>query len=184
MYMWYVIRVTSGKEDEAIFFMEKLLDLKTLGRAFIPKVVRKRKYKDGWRDKYFPFVPGYIFFETEDPKTLFFELKKVPKRTSLLRSDDEILAVSQEEESFIRSFLDPDDVVDVSTVYKEGDRIRIVSGPLVGKEALIKKIVLHTLTATISTEMFGRSDMELKVGLKLISDSKLISEEDDNKAGD
>lgn len=175
--MWYVIRVDSGKEEEALLFMEKLLDLNSLGRAFIPKVVRKRKYRDGWHDKYLPFVPGYIFFETEDPKTLFFELKKVPRRTSLLRAEDEILTVSVEEEGFIRSFLGPEDLVNISMVRKEGDRIKIVSGPLVGKEALIKKIVMHTLTATISTKMFGREDMELKVGLGIIADSELISED-------
>ena len=174
--MWYVIRVDSGKEEEALLFMEKLLDLKSLGRAFIPKVMRKRKYKDGWHDKYLPFVPGYIFFETEDPRNLYFELKKVPKRKFLLRVDDDFLAVSREEEGFIRSFLGSEDVIKVSKVRKEGDRIKIVSGPLVGKEALIKKIVMHTLTATISTKMFGREDMELKVGLDVIADNELISE--------
>lgn len=34
--MWYVIRVESRKEEEALFFMNKILDMDSLGRAFIP----------------------------------------------------------------------------------------------------------------------------------------------------
>lgn len=166
--MWYVIRVESRKEEEALFFMNKILDMDSLGRAFIPKVIRKRKYRDGWHDKLLPFVPGYIFFETDDPKRLFFELKKVPKRTTLLRAEEDILAVSREEEDFIRNFLGSDDTVELSLVHKEGDRVVIDSGPLSGKEVMIKKIWSHKRTALISTKMFGRQ-MELKVGIEYIS---------------
>ncbi len=165
--MWHVIRTDSRKEDEALLFMKTIIDLDSIGRAFIPKVVRRRKLKDGWHDRYLPFIPGYIFFETEDPLNLFFELKKVPKRTTLLRMEDEMLAVSPEEESFIRSFFGTDDVVELSTAHKEGDRVVIDSGPLVGKEAVIKKIWVHKRTALISTDMFGRK-MELKVGIEVL----------------
>ncbi len=165
---WYVIRVNSGKEEDALFFMEKVLKLDELGRAFIPRVVRRRKYKDGWHDRYLPFVPGYIFFETDDPKRLYFDLKKVPRRTTLLRMDEDILAVSPEEESFIRSFFGREDTVEVSIIHKEGDRVIVDSGPLAGREAIIKKIWAHKRTALISTEMFGRT-MELKVGIDFLS---------------
>ncbi len=165
---WYVIRVNSGKEEDALFFMEKVLKLDELGRAFIPRVVRRRKYKDGWHDRYLPFVPGYIFFETADPRRLYFDLKKVPRRTTLLRMDEDILAVSPEEESFIRSFFGREDTVEVSIIHKEGDRVIVDSGPLAGREAIIKKIWAHKRTALISTEMFGRT-MELKVGIDFLS---------------
>ena len=165
---WYVIRVNSGKEEDALFFMEKVLKLDELGRAFIPRVVRRRKYRDGWHDRYLPFVPGYIFFETDDPKRLYFDLKKVPRRTTLLRMDEDILAVSPEEESFIRSFFGREDTVEVSIIHKEGDRVIVDSGPLAGREAIIKKIWAHKRTALISTEMFGRT-MELKVGIDFLS---------------
>ena len=165
--MWHVIRVDSGREDEALFFMKEILDLDNLGRAFIPKVVRKRKLKDVWHDRYYPFVPGYIFFETEEPLKLFFELKKVPKRTTILRIDDEMLRVEPAEEAFIKGFFSSEDVVEVSMAHKEGDRVVIDSGPLVGKEAIIKKINAHKRTAVISTEMFGRK-LELSVGIEVL----------------
>ena len=165
--MWYVIRVTSGREEESLLFMRKIIDLDGIGRAFIPKVTRKRKYKDGWHDVLYAMVPGYIFFETEVPEKLFFELKRVPKRTDLLRMDEDILSVSKNEESFIRELLDPEDVVAVSTAHKEGDKVIIDKGPLAGKESRIKNIDLHKRKAVITTEMFGRM-MEFTVGLELL----------------
>ena len=147
--------------------MRKIIDIDGIGRAFIPKVTRKRKYKNGWHDVLYAMVPGYIFFETEDPEKLFFELKRVPKRTDLLRMDEEILSVSRQEESFVRDLLDPEDVVTVSIAHKEGDRIIIDRGPLAGKETIIKSIDLHKRKAVISTEMFGRM-MEFTVGLELL----------------
>ena len=165
---WHVIRVDCGKEEEALFFMDKILNLKELGRPFIPKVVRKRKLKDGWHDRYLPFVPGYLFFETDEPTKLFFELKKVPKRTTILRIDDDMLAVSPDEEAFIRSFFGSEDTVEVSVIHKVGDKVVVDSGPLAGREAIIKKIWAHKRTALISTDMFGRT-MELKVGIDFLS---------------
>ncbi len=168
--MWHVIRVAGGKEEEALFFMKKVLELDELGRAFIPRVVRKAKYKDGWHERSLPFIPGYIFFETDDPMKLYFELKKVPKRTTLLRMDDEILAVDPGEEEFIKSFFGTEDTVGVSVIHKEGDRVVVDSGPLAGKEAIIKKLWAHKRTALISTEMFGRT-MELKVGIEFLTNT-------------
>lgn len=147
--------------------MRKIIDIDGIGRAFIPKVTRKRKHKNGWHDVLYAMVPGYVFFETEDPERLFFELKRVPKRTDLLRMDEDILSVSKKEERFIRDLLDPDDVVAVSTAHKEGDRVIIDRGPLAGRESLIRNIDLHKRKAVISTEMFGRV-MEFTVGLELL----------------
>ena len=169
---WYVIRVESGKEEKTLLFMDVIIDLAPLGRAFIPKVTRKRKYRDGWREMYLPFVPGYIFFETDDPMSLFFELKKVPQMTLLLRMDEDMLAVSRKEEAFIKSFLGEDDVVAVSVAHKEGDKVVIDKGPLTGREAMIKKIYPHKRKAVISTEMFGRT-IELTLGLEILSSERI-----------
>ena len=91
----------------------------------------------------------------------------MPKRTTILRIDDEMLRVEPAEEAFIRGFFSSEDVVEVSMAHKEGDRVVIDSGPLVGKEAIIKKINAHKRTALISTEMFGRK-MELSVGIEVL----------------
>ncbi len=79
-----------------------------------------------------------------------------------------MLAVSPDEEAFIRSFFGSEDTVEVSVIHKEGDKVVVDSGPLAGREAIIKKIWAHKRTALISTDMFGRT-MELKVGIDFLS---------------
>ena len=50
----------------------------------------------------------------------------------------------------------------------EGDKVKILSGPLIGKEGLIRLINRHKRTAIIELKMFGRTS-DIKIGLEIIS---------------
>ncbi len=165
--MWYVIKVDTGSEEYTLELIKKIIDVESFGRVFLPKVVFRKKIRNEWQDVYRPFVPGYMFFETDNPWKLFFELKKVPKHTTLIRIYEDIIPVSADEERFIKNLLSDDDVLEMSTGYKEGDTIIIDGGPLKGKEAIVTKINAHKRTAFVSTEMFGRM-MKLKVGMEML----------------
>ena len=174
--MWYVIRVESGRERLTLRLIETIVDMESLGRAFIPEVIFRKKRFGFWRNEYRPFVPGYIFFETAAPKDLFFELKKVPRMTALIRVEEDILSVSPEEEYFVKSFFSEGDVVGISQGHKEGDTVVIDSGPLIGREAIIKKIDAHHRTAVVATQMFGQT-MELTLGLLMLRPNELSPDE-------
>lgn len=49
----------------------------------------------------------------------------------------------------------------------ENDRVRILSGPLMGMEGNIRRIDRHKRIAYLEIEMFGRT-VEMKVGLEII----------------
>ncbi len=165
--MWYVIQVDTGSEEHTLELIKKIIDVESFGRAFLPKVVFKKKIRNEWQDLYRPFIPGYMFFETDNPQKLFFELKIVPKHTTLLRIYEDIIPVSTDEERFIKSLLSTDDILEISTGYKDGDKVIIDCGPLKGREAIITKINAHKRTAVVSTEMFGRR-MKLKLGIEML----------------
>ena len=57
--------------------------------------------------------------------------------------------------------------VEMSRGVIEGDKIRVISGPLVGQEAHIKRIDRHKRKALIETELLGRG-VEVTVGLEVI----------------
>ena len=46
--MWYVINVDTGREDYTLELINRILDT-TLGRAFLPKVVYRKKIKGEWQ---------------------------------------------------------------------------------------------------------------------------------------
>ena len=50
----------------------------------------------------------------------------------------------------------------------EGDKIRIVDGPLMGIQSEIKKVNLHKRTVTVEFELCNRT-IEAKVGINIIT---------------
>ena len=73
---------------------------------------------------------------------------------------------SDEEKAFINRIAGRDNIVEISTGYKEGDRIKIVSGPMLGLEGDIVHVDRHKRLVTINMTLFGRS-VRTTLGLEL-----------------
>ena len=58
-------------------------------------------------------------------------------------------------------------LVEMSSGIIENDRVRILSGPLMGMEGNIRRIDRHKRIAYLEIEMFGRT-VEMKVRLEII----------------
>ena len=103
---------------------------------------------------------------TNDPAALDKALTKVPGYHRLLKADDIILTVSGEEKAFLNRIAGRDNVVDISTGYKEGDKIKVVSGPMMGLEGDIIHVDRHKRLVTINVSLFGRN-VKTTLGLEL-----------------
>ncbi|MCC8138150.1 MAG: antiterminator LoaP [Clostridiales bacterium] len=110
--------------------------------------------------------PGYVFMITDDPEHLWYDLKHVQGLTKLLTTDGEMIPLSNEEVEFLLRFGGEEQVVEISKGVFEGSKVKIISGPLVGKEGLIKKIDYHKRRATLEVEMFGRKQV-IRLGLEV-----------------
>ena len=73
----------------------------------------------------------------------------------ILKYKDDIEAIYPHERQFLERFIDQDQVIDVSHGFVDGDRIRIMDGPLVGKESLIVKIDRHKRIAWVEIALLG-----------------------------
>ena len=73
----------------------------------------------------------------------------------ILKYKDDVEALYPHERMFIERFVNKDKVIDSSIGFIEGDHIRIIEGPLVGNESLIKKINRHKRTALVEITLFG-----------------------------
>lgn len=164
--VWVVAQVTVGKEDEIKETCSDMLPKDVLEDIFVPKHVRLKKYRGEWRRETRPLYSGYVFMVTHDPQALEKALIKVPGRHRLLKADDIILTVSDEEKSFINRIAGRDNIVDISVGYKEGDRIKIVSGPMLGLEGDIIHVDRHKRLVTINVSLFGRA-VKTTLGLEL-----------------
>lgn len=168
---WYVIQVRSGLEEKTRKSCELLISREVLSYCFIPYVSRMKKIKTRWIKQEEILFKGYVFLISDNVKDLYQELKKVPELTKLLgKQDEDIYPLKIHEIEFLKTFGNDSHIIDMSIGYIEGDSIIVTSGPLQGKEGLIRKIDRHKRIAYLDLDFFGKITTA-KVGLEIISKS-------------
>lgn len=165
---WYVIQVRTGSEEKIIQSCELLVSKTSLQECFLPKYKHVKKIRGFWEEVEENLFPGYLFMISDDVNQLFQELKQIPDLTKLLgKFGQDIFPLSEDEIAFLKSFGKEDHIVDMSVGYIEGDKIIVTSGPMKGKEGLIKKVDRHKRLAFIDVEFLGQI-RNAKVGLEII----------------
>lgn len=153
---WYVVQVFRGKEDT---FIERLNQVEKYS-VFTPKQVQLLKRKDRMIKVLKPMFPGYIFIATDVDYRKFREFYQqsiaiIEGCIRVLKYRDEVETLYPHERAFIERFVDKDKVIESSIGFIEGERIKIIEGPLVGNESLITKINRHKRTALVEITLFG-----------------------------
>ena len=172
--MYYVIQVKSGNEDKVIEEITKQNRKAVVFDAFAPKRKARRKYKTGWVDVEERCFPGYVFVETDVPKTLFKDLYWIPEFTRLLGREegtDNFVSLSEDEARMVDILYgkQSERVIDISHVeIHEGDTIRILDGPLRDLETKIKKVNLHKRKVTVEIVVAGRP-FDVEVGIEIVT---------------
>jgi len=167
---WFVLYVKSGSEEEIAAEINVLPDV----RAFVPRKVKLYK-RQGKLIKLNDIVfKSYVFVETQmDYETFYVEvIHKIKSHTGFFKtlthkSDRNIETLYPSEKQFLQSFMNPDHLIEASIGFVEGDKVTITSGPLMGKETIIKKINKHKRIALMELSMMGRT-VEIQIPLDLI----------------
>ena len=152
---WYVVQVFRGQEDN---FIQRLNNEDY--EVFTPKQIHLLKRRDRVIKAMKPLFPGYIFIATDKDYTSFRKYYQqsiaiIDGCVKILKYKDEVEALYPHERQFIERFVNKDRIIDASIGFIEGDRIRIIEGPLIGNESLIKKINRHKRTAMVEVTLFG-----------------------------
>ena len=173
--MYYVIQVKTGKEETMITDIKKQLKELSDYDVFAPYRKALRKYKGIQKEVVERCFPGYIFVNTDKPKELFEALYWTPGFTKLLGREgvtDNFVPLDKDESRMIDILYSENSnhITDISDIeVKEGQTIKVLSGPLLGLETQIKKVNLHKRTVTIEFMMCGRL-VESQVGINIITD--------------
>jgi transcriptional antiterminator NusG len=167
-YMWYVMQVRTGTEENICCQCQRLIAPKLLERCFLPHYEQKKRYQGEWHIQERVLFPGYVFLITSDIESLIDKLRMVNGLTKIVKVGDELVALTTEEVAFLQHMGKEEQVVEMSTGIIENDKVKIYQGPLVGLEGSIKKIDRHKRLAWMSLEMFGRQT-EIQVGLEILA---------------
>lgn len=167
---WFVIYVKSGFEDE---IAHKINEIEQV-TAFVPRKIKLYK-RQGKIIKVNDIVfKSYVFIETEmDYETFYLEVISKIKvhsaffKTLLHKDDKNLETLYPSEKDLLLSLMNKDRFIEPSIGFSEGDKVTIVSGPLMGKESIIQKINKHKRIAILEVELMGRS-IEMKIPLEII----------------
>ena len=160
--MYYVVHVSTGKEDSLIKLINERVSHEFFSEVFAPKRVSGRKINGQWVDKIINVFPGYIFVDTDNPKEFSGALYRMPQYARLLgreESSGSFLPLNNDECIMIDSLCgkDVNRLLDKSEInVRVGKTVDIISGPLLGFKGNIKKIDLHKKIAIVELEIVNR----------------------------
>lgn len=166
--MWYVVQVFTGKENETVSNIKRLVPQALYKECFNPTYQVQKRVNSMWKTVECPLFPGYVIVDSENPKELAMALQTVPGYTHILGSDEDYTPLPQEEQQWINEFTQVGSrVIGLSSGVIEGDKVIVLQGPLVNRTAWIKKIDRHKRLAWLELDLCGRKVI-VKVGLSIV----------------
>lgn len=169
--MWYVIQTRTGDEEKLAHMIRELVPRDQYTECFYIKMESARKSEDRWEIYLCPMFPGYLFVDTDTPKDMYFDLKKVPKLTKLLKEDGEtFLPVSEEEQKFLEDIQSEGHIVRRSLVQVDDEKQIISAEGAVG--LYLKNVVRQRVRkryVLIERELLGEK-RTIKFGIRLEED--------------
>lgn len=170
---WFVFFVQIGNEQTACDFLNKLLNREE-STAFIPQVELIFKNSKLMRKELKPMFPGYVFTDsTLDERKFISDACKYARFSKSIfkllgNESTDYMKLSEGEKNYLLGFCDDRYIAEESKGFIVGDKIFIYSGPLKGRESIIKKIDRHKRRAEI--EMICLGDIRrISVSLEIAS---------------
>lgn len=168
---WYVLFVKANQEEKVKKILEKEMGIEY---KFIVPTRELKERKDGkWHSIKRKLFPGYVLIKGIINLEFYYKLKKASGIIKLLSSEGEALTIDKKELKVLKILIDNDDNnVGISTLHKENDKIKIVSGPLMGLEGEIIKVDLRKGRAKVSLS-FMNEERVVELGVEVVDKVKL-----------
>lgn len=158
--MWCAVQVKSGKESQMESFVANLLPDELEARCFHLTRYRCKKYGGKWQTVQEDILPGYVFIKTDKPEQVHRELKKAEKPGVLWGSEEYVATLERGEADLMERIAGdhekPGEIALSQIMLEEDGRVKILSGPLLQVEDMIKKIDLHRRVAEIEADFMGQ----------------------------
>lgn len=163
---WYVLFVNTNKEEKVKKILEK--EMGDECKFIVPTRELIERKNGKWHNEKRKLFPGYIFIKAIMNIEIYYKLKKVPRIIKLLRTENEVLTVAEKELKVLNILLNNNvNNIGISTLCKEKDSIKIISGPLLGLEGKIVKIDSRKGRAKVNLR-FMNEERIVELGIELV----------------
>lgn len=157
---WFVFHVQTGREQTACDFLNKLFDGEE-SFAFIPQVEISFKNSKFLRKELKPMFPGYVITDSTLDENIFateiYKYVRFSKCIFDLLGNGELchMKLTDNEKNFLLGFCNGEYVAEESKGFIVGEKVYVTSGPLQGRESIIRRIDRHKRRAEIEVIYFG-----------------------------
>ena len=152
---WYAIFVETGEEDMVQKCIEQFLaetDIKTL----VPRRILVERKGGKIYEKVRLLIPGYVLAYAHMNTHLYYQLKSIPRVYSVLKSEYDPVPIRQQEMELLLILTRDGQTIGFSEIYKEGDKIQVIKGPLKGLEGIIQKCDRRKKRVKVALEFLGQ----------------------------
>lgn len=171
--MWYVLQTMTGKEEELVQMIQKIVPQNLYTDCFVAY------YERVWRKQQKSYVhverlfPGYVFILSDRPEEIFVKLKNVPAMSRLIADENfHFLSLEKEEEIFFQKMLGNRHIVQLSYVETNGNgRVYQIFGPLKNYMTQVVRYQFKKRYAIIRLKMLGE-EKTVALGIILSEDVK------------
>lgn len=154
-------------------------DSPTLEECFSPRFATQRKVRGAWEPIERDLLPGYVIAVTRNVGALVQILRMMPDFARLLTMGETFVPLREDEREWIDSYTKKGErVVPMSMAYKDGDRVVVTSGPLVGHEWQIVRINRSKSVAHLEMYIAGKRFVTT-VGLGIVKRPETRAERGD-----
>ena len=179
--MYYVVYVGSGNESDAVKAILNNTGREICSECFYPVRMQKKKVRGLWQVIRDVLLPGYVFIRTDDIKSLYIALRekhvyhKVLGHSEMEQSS-EFYALTKPEEMWLKTLMggaenidSENPIIDISQVgFDENDKVKVLSGPLLGMQGMVKKINLHRRVAEVEIDFMNRKTT-VYLGIEIVA---------------
>lgn len=149
---WYAI-YTRSRHEEKVYdrIREKKIEV------FLPLIERWSRRRDRRKRIQVPLFPGYLFVWTQMDQYAYYEILKTQSVVRILCSGGVPAPIPDEQINGIQILMKNNMAITPCQYLKEGERVRVVNGPLVGIEGILIKIKPNKNRLVLSIDLIKES---------------------------
>lgn len=149
---WYAVHTASRHEQKVC---DRLIE-KSI-HTFLPKMEVWSRRKDRRKRIQIPLFPGYLFVKAYLDSRIWLRILKTPGVAYILENNGKFIPIPENQIAPIRMILENGVLISPYPYLKIGQRVRIVSGPLIECEGILVKKKPNKERLIISIDLLKRS---------------------------
>lgn len=164
---WYVVNTYSGHEDK----VKERLEMRATSTGMEDYILRvvvpeQKEINEDGKEKVKKMFPGYILVEMIMTDEAWFVVRNTPGVTGFIGSSGKGAKPTPLQPYEVDKILNSMGMsrLEVSTDLKEGEIVKITSGPFAGMEGKISEVNLETNQLIVLLDLFGQeTDVEVEM---------------------